>query len=132
MKLWVLLIAALVCSSAYAEEPQLKDIYGGVFTGCTVAADIDEGDQDVIGPLTANKLYTVFCYDSSNFTGVACRVKQGGSTVNAHTGEGSDGEGELLFAGEKAAVWTSATHNYISFEPVADGTTQVGVACRRN
>lgn len=132
MTKWVLLLAALVGSSAYAAEPELKDIYGGSFTGCTVAADIDDGDADVIGPLEKNKLYSVFCYDSATFLGVACRIKQGGSTVDASSGEGSTGEGELLFAGEKSAVFVTATSNYISFEPLADGTTQVGVACRRN
>ena len=126
--LGILLLAGLV----YAGEPGFKDIYGGVFTGCTVAADIDDGDQDVIGPLAVNRLYSVFCYDSSTFSGVACRVKQGSSSVNASSGEGSDGEGELLFAGEKTMVWVSSGMTYLSFEPLADGTTQVGVACARN
>jgi hypothetical protein len=100
-----------------------------------VAADLDEGggaDLNRIGPLTAEKLYVVFCYDSATFAGLARRIKQGGSTLDASAGEGATGEGELLFAGEKVAVWTSASHNYISFEPLADGTTQIGVACRRN
>jgi hypothetical protein len=124
----VLLLPALL----FAAEPGLKDIYGGVFTGCTVAADIDDGDADAIGPLTKDKLYSVFCYDSATFLGVACRIKQGASTVNASSGEGSDGEGELLFAGEKTMVFVTSGMDYISFEPLADGTTQVGVACARN
>lgn len=85
-----------------------------------------------IGPLTAGAMYSVFCYDSATFAGIACRVKQGGSTVAASTGEGSDGEGELLFAGEKSMVRIYAAATYISFEPLADGTTQVGVACKRD
>ncbi len=122
----------LMVISAHGAEPGLKDIYGGAFGGCTVASDIDEGDADRIGPLTKDKLYVVFCYDSATFAGVACKIKQGGSTVDASSGEGADGEGELLFAGEKSAVFVTSGKNYISFEPLADGTTQIGVACIRN
>lgn len=122
----------LVATVAYSAEPGLKDIYGGVFGGCTVASDIDDGDADRIGPLTKDKLYVVFCYDSATFTGVACKVKQGSSTVDASSGEGSTGEGELLFAGEKTAIFVTSGKNYVSFEPLADGTTQIGVACIRN
>ena len=127
------LLLVLGVTVAEAAEPQVKDIYGSIMTGCTVAADIDEGEADRIGPLTRDKLYSVFCYDSSDFSGVACRVKQGGSAVDASSGEGSNGEGELLFANEKTMVFvTGASNQYISFEPVADGTTQIGVACPRN
>lgn len=130
---YIAVFAALLWSYAYADTVELKDVYGNATAGCTVASDIDDGDADRIGALDKNRLYVVFCYDSSDFSGVACRVKQGGSTVNASSGEGSDGEGELLLAGEKVAVWVSGDDNaYISFEPLADGTTQVGVACARN
>lgn len=132
MKQWALIFIALACSSAYGGEVALRDVYGGSFTGCTVASDIDDGDQDVIGPLDIDSLYVVFCYDSATFSGVACRVKQGASTVDASTGEGSTGEGELLFSGEKVAVWITTSYRYLSFEPLADGTTQIGVACKRN
>lgn len=132
MRRLLAIFALMWCVDGMAAEAQLKDIYGGVFSGCTVATDIDEGDADRIGPLTKDKLYVVFCYDSSDFTGVACKIKQGGSTVDASSGEGADGEAELLFAGEKAAVFVTKGLDYISFEPFADGTTQIGVACRRN
>jgi hypothetical protein len=133
MKLLLGLI--LLGSVAYAAEPVLKDIYGGVFSGCTVASDLDEGgagDLNRIGPLTKDKLYTVFCYDSATFAGISCRIKQGGSTVDASSGELSTGEGELLFSGEKTMVYVTSGQDYISFEPLADGTTQIGVACLRN
>lgn len=126
------LFALLFASTALARSPTLKDVYGNVSGGCTYAADIDEGDQDVIGPLTKNKLYSIFCYDSATFAGVACRVLQGGSAVDASSVELADGEGELLVAGEKTMVWVTTGLEYISFEPLADGTTQVGVACARN
>lgn len=135
MKRWLIIAALLLYPSAFALEPGLKDIYGGIFSGCTVAADLDEGgggDVNRIGPLTKDKLYSVFCYDSATYAGVACKVKQGGSTVDASAGEGSDGEGELLFAGEKSMIFITSNMQYISFEPLADGTTQIGVACRRN
>lgn len=119
-------------SAVYSAEPTFKDVYGGVFGGCTVASDIDDGDADRIGPLSRDKLYSVFCYDSATFAGVACRIKQGGSTVDASSGELSTGEGELLFAGEKTMVFVTSGMDYISFEPLADATTQIGVACRRN
>lgn len=125
-------LMALLCFPVFAGEPKIKDVYGKMVAGCSVASDIDEGDADLLGPLEKDKLYVVFCYDSATFEGVACRVKQGGSTVDASSGEGSDGEGELLFKGEKVSVWVDDSHKYISFEPLADGTTQVGVACQRN
>lgn len=130
---WITVFIALFVSTAIAREADLGDVYGNGTAGCTVASDIDDGDADRIGALTRNKLYTVFCYDSATFEGVACRFLQGGSTVDASSGEGSDGEGELLIAGEKVAVWVSgAGSDYISFEPLADGTTQIGVACQKN
>lgn len=132
MKYLIGVLLVLFAFSAEAREPGLKDIYGGMFTGCTVAADIDEGEADRIGPLTKDQLYSVFCYDSATFLGVACRVLQGGSTVDASSGEGSTGEGELLLSGEKTMVFVRSNMQYISFEPLADGTTQVGVACQRN
>lgn len=135
MRLLTVLLAAIWLSPLSAAEPNFKDIYGNLTSGCTVAADIDEGgggDVNRIGALEPNKLYSVFCYDSATFAGVACKVKQGGSTVDASAGEGSDGEAELLFAGEKTMLFVTAGNRYISFEPLADGTTQIGVACRRN
>ena len=129
---WFFVGTFILAASAYAREPKLKDVYGSVFGGCTVAADIDEGEADAIGPLTVNKLYSVFCYDSATFGGVACRVLQGPSTVDASATELEDGEGELLFAGEKTSVWIGSGQTYLSFEPLADGTTQLGVACPRN
>ena len=131
---YLLFLFVLLCSFiGHAEpKPDLTDIYGGMFTGCTVDTDVDEGQADSIGPLSVGYEYTVFCYDSSDFTGVACRVKQGGSTVDASSGELADGEGELLFAGEKTMLYISPENDYISFEALADGTTQVGAACRRN
>lgn len=125
----------LLSTCALAAEPQFKDVYGGMFGGCFVASDLDEGgsgDLNRIGPLTKDKVFSVFCYDSATWQGVACKVKQGGSTVDASAGEGSDGEAELLFAGEKTMLFVTPGHNYISFEPLADGTTQIGVACIRN
>lgn len=132
MKYWIFLLALILPTFAFGAEPGLKDVYGGVFSGCTVASDIDEGEADRIGPLSVGFLYVVFCYDSSDFSGVACKIKQGTVTVDASSGEGSDGEAELLFAGEKRALWISPAMTYISFEPVADGTTQIGVACKMN
>lgn len=129
---WIYLFLIAFPVLGFAKEPGFKDIYGAVFGGCTYVADIDEGDADRTSQLTRNKLYTVFCYDSSDFTGIACRVKQGGSTVDASSGELADGEGELLFAGEKTMIYVTTGQDYISFEPLADGTTQVGVACIRN
>lgn len=131
---FLILMAAgvLLVHGQESTEQVINNVYGTAVNGCTVASDIDDGDQDLIGPLTAGKLYVVFCYDSSTFAGLACRVKQGTSSVNASTGEGADGEGELLFAGEKKAIYISNTYKYLSFEPLADGTTQVGVACRQN
>lgn len=128
-------IVSIIPFIAWAREPGFKEIYGKASSGCTVAADLDEGgggDVNRIGPLESYRLYSVFCYDSATFGGVACRVLQGGSTVAASTGEGSDGEGELLFAGEKKYIWVETASRYISFEPLADGTTQVGVACKQN
>jgi hypothetical protein len=130
-----LLVCFLMATPVLAAEPGFKEIYGGIFTGCTVASDLDEGgggDVNRIGPLVKDKLYSVFCYDSATFLGVACKVKQGGSTVDASAGEGSTGEAELVFAGTKTGVFITSDMNYISFEPLADGTTQIGVACPRN
>lgn len=128
----VLLCMVLLPLTSFAKEPGNRDVYGGIFGGCTYAADIDEGEADRIGPLTKNKLYTVFCYDSVDFTSLACRIKQGGSTVDASSGELADGEAELFFAGEKTMAFITSGMDYMSFEPLADGTTQVGVACIRN
>lgn len=133
--LTLLLILSTPLAMAGDADFVLRQVYGTAKNGCTVAADIDEGgsaDLNVIGPLTTGKLYVVFCYDSATFAGVACRIKQGASTVDASAGEGSTGEAELVFAGEKIAVVVEKNAEYISFEPLADGTTQVGVACRRN
>lgn len=130
-----LIVLLLICSQALAAEPELKDIYGGIFGGCTVATDLDEGgagDLNRIGPLTKDKVYSVFCYDSATYQGIACKVKQGDSTVDASSGEGSNGEAELLFAGEKTMIFVTSGENFLSFEPLADGTTQIGVACIRN
>lgn len=125
----------LLSVEAFCAEAQFKDVYGGVFSGCTVASDLDEGgggDLNRIGPLEKDKLYVVFCYDSATYTGLACKIKQGDSTVDASSGEGSNGEAELLFSGEKTAIFITPGYRYVSFEPLADGTTQIGVACLRN
>ena len=131
--LFVLLFLAAVAPS-YAGDT-LKDVYGSL-SGCTIAQDIDEGDPDRIGPLDYKpngKVYSVTCYDTSDWSGLRCRVLQGDSTVDASSGEGSDGEGEILQANEKTMITVTGPDNaYLSFEPFADGTTQVGVACRRN
>ena len=132
MKYILVLLTLGLVSSAFAKEPSLKDIYGGVFTGCTFVGDIDDGTADVTAALPINRLYSVFCYDSATFAGVACRVLQGGSAVDASSGEGATGEGELLFAGEKTMIWSSPGADFVSFEPLAAGTTQIGVACPRN
>lgn len=132
MKYFPLLLALFFVVPAHAKQPRLHDVYGQTSGGCTVDIDIDAGQADRIGPLDAGKLYVVYCYDSSSFAGLACRIKQGGSTVDASSGELADGEGELLFAGEKRYIWIDASANYVSFEPYAAGTTQVGAACRSN
>lgn len=128
-------VVALLALPVFAQESTekvLNNVYGTAYNGCTIVTDIDDGDPDRTAELTAGKLYVVYCYDSSTFAGVACRIKQGTSSVDASTGEGSSGEGELLFAGEKKAIYIDNTYKYISFEPLADGTTQVGAACRQN
>lgn len=136
MKKLALMIALLAPAAALGQAATdtariLKSVYGAT-PGCVYVGDIDEGEADRTAQLTAGKLYSVFCYDSATFEGVACRVKQGGSTVDASSGEGATGEGELLFAGEKTMVLVTSGMDYISFEPLADGTTQIGVACPRN
>lgn len=131
MRTFLLILFGILLSFP-AQAGTLDDVYGAMTQGCIVASDIDEGEADRIGPLSRNKVYTVFCYDSSDFTGLACRVLQGTVTVDASSGEGSDDEAELLIAGEKTMLKTIGDNLYVSFEPLADGTTQVGVACPRN
>ena len=120
--LFVVFLVAAFASSAVAQNfsatQTLNQIYDAYQVTCTVDADADNGEHNRVS-MAAGRRYLVWCTDSTDFTSVACRCKQGTSTVDVTSGTS---DGVLVYENQQLFLLQKSGDTHISCDPESDNS----------